>query len=92
MPAAIIAIVTLLARTFVARLLVGAGLAVVSFTFINDLVTDLQNRLQGYLNDLPSDVLYVIDLLNFDFYLSVLMSAYGLAISIKSAKMFLGKA
>ena len=92
MPAVIIAIVTLIARHLIARLLVGAGLAIISFSFINGLCSRLESQLRGYLYSIPSDFLYIVQILNFDFYLSVLMSAYSLAISIKTAKVFIGKA
>lgn len=92
MPAVLIAIATLIARHLIARLLIGAGLAVISFTFINGLCAKLENALQGYLYSIPSDFLYIIQALKFDFYLSVVISAYSLAISIKSAKVFFGKA
>lgn len=92
MPAVLIAIVTLIARHLIARLLIGAGLAVISFSFINSLCARLENELRGYLYSIPSDFLYIIQALKFDFYLSVVISAYSLAISIKTAKIFIGKA
>lgn len=92
MPAVILAIVAVISRYLIARLLVGAGLSIISFTFINGLCSRLQNELRGYLYSVPSDFLYLVQILNFDFYLSVVMSAYSLAISIKTAKVFLGKA
>ena len=92
MPAVLISVVTLLARYLIARLLVGAGLTVVTFTVINTYVNQLKDMLQGYLYNLPSNLFYIIDLTNFDFYVSTVISAYTLAISIKSAKVFIGKA
>lgn len=92
MPAVLITVFTLLARYFIARLLVGAGLTVVTFTIINFYVNQLKDMLQGYLYNLPSNLFYIIDLTNFDFYVSTVISAYSLAITIKSAKVFIGKA
>ena len=92
MPALIASVLTVLTRYFFARLLVGAGLTVVTYKAINSVVDRLKDMLQGYLNDLPQSVVYVFDLLNFDFYLAVVISAYTLAITIKSAKIFIGKA
>jgi len=92
MPAVLITVVTLLARYLIARLLVGAGLTVVTFTVINTYVNQLKDMLHGYLYNLPSNLFYIIDLTNFDFYVSTVISAYTLAISIKSAKVFIGKA
>ncbi|MCK4109421.1 DUF2523 family protein [Acinetobacter radioresistens] len=92
MPAVLITVFTLLARYLIARLLVGAGLTVITFTVINSYVNQLKDMLQGYLYNLPSNLFYIIDLTNFDFYVSTVISAYSLAISIKSAKVFIGKA
>lgn len=92
MPALIASVLTVLSRYLLARVLVGAGLTVVTYTAINSLVERLKDMLQGYLNDLPQSVVYVVDLLNFDFYLAIVISAYSLAITIKSAKIFIGKA
>jgi len=92
MPAVLIAVLTLLTRYFIARALVGAGLTVITFTVVNSFVNQLKDMLHGYLYNLPASVFYVVDLLNFDFYLSAVISAYSLAISIKSAKIALGKA
>jgi hypothetical protein len=92
MPAVLLAIATLITRYFLARLLVGAGLSIVTYSFINNLLTRLQDMLGDYLYSIPSTFVYIIDLLNFDFYVAVLMNCYGLAIGIKSAKVFIGKA
>lgn len=92
MPALIASVLTVLSRYLFARLLVGAGLTVITYTAINSLVDRFKDMLQGYLNNLPQSVVYVFDILNFDFYLSVVISAYSLAITIKSAKIFIGKA
>ncbi|MCU4601516.1 DUF2523 domain-containing protein [Acinetobacter bereziniae] len=92
MPAVLIAIFASIASRLIARLLVGAGLTIITFNVINDLIGRLENLMRGYLYSLPSDFLYIVQILNFDFYLSVLMSAYTIAGSIKSAKVFFGKA
>lgn len=92
MPAFVAPLILFLTRYLIARLLVGAGLTFITFTTINSIVQRLENSLQQYLASLPSSVFYVIDLLQFDFYISVLISCYSMAIGIKSAKIFLAKA
>lgn len=92
MPAILIGIFVGIASRLVARLLIGAGLTLITFNFINGLCERLESMLRGYLYSLPSDFLYIVQTLKFDFYLSVVISAYSIAGSIKSAKVFLGKA
>lgn len=91
MPAILITILTAFASSLVARLLLGAGLAFVSYTFINDLVIQAQNAVGGLLNNLPADILGILGILKIPQAISVVMSAIGIAAFIKSAKVFLGK-
>lgn len=92
MPAVLITILTAFASSLVARLLLGAGLAFVSYTFINDLVSQAQNAIGGLLNNIPSDIVGILGILKIPQAISVVMSALGIAAFIKSAKVFLGKA
>lgn len=91
MPAILITILTAFASSLVARLLLGAGLAFVSYTFINDLVAQAQNAVRGLLNNLPADILGILGILKIPQAISVVMSAMGIAAFIKSAKVFLGR-
>lgn len=92
MPAIIITILTAFASSLVARLLLGAGLAFFTYDWIQDLVQGAQNQMQGFLNNLPADVLGLISILKVPQALSVVMSAMGIAAFIKASKVFLGKA
>lgn len=95
MPAFLIRLAVWFAGYFVssliAKLLLGAGLAFVSYTFINDLVAEAQTRMLGLYGNLPSDIIGVLGLLKIPQALSVVMSAIGISAFIKSAKVALGK-
>jgi len=87
----IIPILIAFAGSLVARMLLGAGLAFVTYDWINDLVIATQNEMQGMLNNLPSDVLGLISILKIPNALSVVISALGISAFIKSAKVYLGR-
>lgn len=91
MPAILITILASFASSLVARLLLGAGLAFLSFNWINDLVLLAQNEMVGLMNNLPSDILGLISILKIPQALSVIMSAMGIASFIKTSKVFLGR-
>lgn len=84
-------ILTSLVSSLIARLLLGAGLSIVTYKFINDLVDQSKLAIGSALHSLPSDVLSFIQLLKIDLCLSILMSAIAIAAYIKSAKIFIGK-
>jgi len=92
MPAVLITILAAFASSLVAKLLLGAGLAFLSYTFINDLVAEAQNAMLGLYGNIPADILGVLGILKIPQALSVIMSAIGIAAFIKSSKMALGKA
>ena len=92
MPAAIVVILTAFASSLVARLLLGAGLAIFTYNFIDDIVVQAQNEMSGLLNNLPSDVLGLVSILKIPQALSVIVSALGVAAFIKTSKVVLGRA
>ncbi|ENV08272.1 hypothetical protein F966_03335 [Acinetobacter higginsii] len=92
MQALLIPLLGLFARYFIARALVGAGLSVITYMVLNSFVQELKDLLQGYFYDIPSNFFYVVHLLKFDFYLSTIISCYTIAMSVKSAKLMIGKA
>lgn len=92
MPAILITILVAFASSLVARLLLGAGLAIFSYAWISDLVLQAQNAMQGYLNNIPSDIFGLISILKIPQALSIIMSAIGVSAFIRSSKVFLGKA
>lgn len=91
MPAILVTILASFASSLVAKLLLGAGLAFVSYTFINDMVSAAQAEMMGLYGNLPSNIIGVLGLLKIPQALSVLMSAIGTAAFIKSSKLALGK-
>lgn len=91
MPAILVTILAAFASSLVAKLLLGAGLAFVSYTFINDMVSAAQAEMLGLYGNLPSNIIGVLGLLKIPQALSVLMSAIGTAAFIKSSKLALGK-
>lgn len=90
MPAIIIGIITALLSSIVAKVLLGAGLAFVSYTFVNDLVAQAQSQMMNLYGGLPSDILGVLGILKIPQALSVIMSAIGTASFIKTAKIAIG--
>lgn len=91
MPALLITILTAFASSLVARLLLGAGLAFVTYTWINDLVLNIQLEIGHLFNGLPADFLGLISILKIPQAVSVVISALGLAAFIKTSKVVLGR-
>ena len=91
MPAVLVAILSAFASSLVARLLIGAGLAVFTYNFVDDLVIVAQDAMGDLLYSLPSDIIGLISILKIPQGLSVIMSAMGFVAFIKSAKIFLGR-
>lgn len=92
MPKLLIFILTSFASSLVAKMMLGAGLAFISYTFINDLVLQAQTAMTGLYSNLPADLLGVLGILKIPQALSIIMSAIGTAAFIKSSKLALGKA
>lgn len=92
MPAIVIPILMAFASSLVARMLLGAGLAFYTYSWVGDLVQNAQNEMYGLMGNLPSDILGLISILKIPQALSVVMSAIGTVAFIKAAKVFLGRA
>lgn len=80
------------ASSLVARMLLGAGLALFTYNWINGLVQDAQNEMIGMFNNIPSDLLGLLSILKIPQALSIIMSAISIAAFLKASKVFLGKA
>ena len=91
MPAILITILAAFASSLVAKLMLGAGLAFLSYTFINDLVAQAQAAMLGLYSNIPANILGVLGILKIPQALSVIMSAIGTAAFIKSSKLAIGK-
>lgn len=92
MPQILIVILAAFASSLVAKLMLGAGLAFLSYTWINDLVMQAQNAMLGLYGNIPADIMGVLGILKIPQALSIIMSAMGVAAFIKSSKIALGKA
>lgn len=90
MPAVLITILTAFASSLVAKLLLGAGLAFLSYSFVNDMVLAAQSQMIGLYGNLPSNIVGVLGILKIPQALSILMSAIGTAAFIKTSKVALG--
>jgi hypothetical protein len=91
MPQILIVILTAFASSLVAKLMLGAGLAFLSYTWINDLVLQAQNAMLGLYSNIPANLVGVLGILKIPQALSVVMSAIGTAAFIKSSKLAIGK-
>lgn len=92
MPKLLIFILTSFASSLIAKMMLGAGLAFLSYTWINDLVSQAQNQMLGLYSNIPADIVGILGILKIPQSLSVIMSAIGTAAFIKSSKLALGKA
>lgn len=90
MPAVLIMILTAFASSLVAKLLLGAGLAFLSYSFVNDMVLSAQSQMMGLYGNLPANIVGVLGILKIPQALSVIMSAIGTAAFIKTSKVALG--
>lgn len=87
----LITILTTFAGSLIARLLLGAGLAIFTFSWINDLVADVRIEIATLWGGLPADVLGLASILKIPQAISVLISALVLAAFIKTTKLMIGK-
>ena len=87
----LIPILTAFAGSLVARMLLGASLAFVTYNWIQDFTTSAQIEMQGLMNNLPSDILGLVSILKIPQALSVVMSALGISAFVKASKIFIGK-
>ena len=90
MPAILIKILTMFLGSVVAKVLLGAGLAVISYTFVNDLVAQAQSQMMDLYGGLPSDIIGILGILKIPQALSVIMSAIGTAAFIRTSKIAIG--
>ncbi len=91
MPAILVTILTAFASKLVARMMIGAGIVFISYTYTNDLVAQAQASMLGLYSNIPSNIMGVLGILKIPQSLSVVMSAIGIATFIKSTKLALGK-
>lgn len=91
MAALIIPILVAFASSLIARMLLGAGLAFFTYTWISDQVANAQQEMMGLFNNIPADLLGLISILKIPQGVSVVMSSMGIVAFIKAAKVYLGR-
>lgn len=72
------------------RVLIGAGLALVTFSVLDDLVTGFLGQVSTYVGALPSAVLEILVMMGAGDALSVVGSALLTVATMKAASMVLG--
>ncbi|MBN6522673.1 DUF2523 domain-containing protein [Acinetobacter pittii] len=80
-----------LISSLIFRLFVSTGLSIISFYFVNELVTTAKDQVQNAFFGLPSYMLAFIQLYKFDQAISVVLSAYAIAAYIKTARVVIGR-
>ncbi len=91
MPAILVTILTAFASSLVAKMMIGAGIVFLSYTYTNDLVAQAQAAMQGLYSNIPANIMGILGILKIPQSLSVCMSAIGIATFIKSSKLMLGR-
>ena len=91
MPAVLLTILSTLLASFLSRILLGAGLAVFSYTQINKYMDQFIAQVASYLNGLPVSFLQLASLGGLDFYISVVLSALSSATFIFTMKVFVAR-
>ena len=91
MPAILVTILTAFASKLVVKMMIGAGIVFLSYTYTNDLVAQAQAAMQGLYSNIPANIMGILGILKIPQALSVIMSAIGTAAFIKSSKLALGK-
>ena len=91
MPAILVTILTAFASKLLVKMMIGAGIVFLSYTYTNDLVAQAQVAMQGLYSNIPANIMGILGILKIPQSLSVCMSAIGIATFIKSTKLMLGR-
>ena len=91
MPAILVTILTAFASKLVVKMMIGAGIVFLSYTYTNDRVAQAQAAMQGLYSNIPANIMGILGILKIPQSLSVCMSAIGIATFIKSTKLMLGR-
>lgn len=92
MPAVLLSVLTFIVSSAIAKALLGAGLAIVTYYWVDGLVQQAQVQVGVYLNGLPADVFKLASIAKIPQAFSVIMSAVGIASFIKVSKIAIGRA
>lgn len=91
MPQIIITILIWFASSLVSRVLFGAGLAVYSYTKIEEYMNLFINTVGQQMSRLPASFLQLAAIAGFDKYLSIVLSALTVATFIMTMKIFVAR-
>lgn len=92
MPAFLLSLLSTLIASFLARLLLGAGLTLFTYSFVVNMTEQAKDKIATLMNGLPADILGIIGILQVDASISVIMSALSVSAFVKAAKVIVGKA
>lgn len=90
MPYIIGIILTSIVSSLLARVLLGAGLTLITFPFVKDLLEELIDKAQSSINQLPAFSLSLLKLLEIDLCISMLISAVQVLLFVKLSKAIIG--
>lgn len=91
MPQLLMTLLGAFASSFLFRVLGGAGLAVFSYTKIEEYINLFINAVGQQLSNLPATFLQLLALAGVDKYLSITLSALTAATFIMTMKIFVGR-
>lgn len=91
MPSILIRILTWLMSSLAGQVLFSLGMGVISFGALNTLLGWITDRMTTYFTGTSHNILIFINLLEIDYYFSVLISAIMIKATIMSAQVALTK-
>lgn len=66
------------------------GLGIITYTGTNSLLSSIENLIVGYFSELPEGSTDILGYLGFDVAISMLVSAYGIRLTLITARRFVG--
>lgn len=91
MPAILIRILTWLMTSIAGQVMFSLGVGMVSFTALNGILSWIQERIIVYFEGATPSILIFVNLLEIDYYMSVLLSAVIIKATIMSAQVALAR-
>lgn len=88
----LIPLLTWFLRSLIIRAFIGAGLALVTYKYSDDLIDKAIQHVQGLWGTLPSNVMQLLSIACVPQAISVILSAMAVSAGIKTAKVAIGKA
>lgn len=91
MPAILIRILTWLMTSIAGQVMFSMGVGMVSFTALSGILSWIQERIIVYFQGATPSILIFVNLLEIDYYMSVLLSAVIIKATIMSAQVALAR-